>query len=129
MKTGVLATLSVLALAAAIAPIPTLAADKNAASYDLATRRFDPMAAGEFDGRMRLRVTSDGIVSGTFMNTEGKISHVIGGLTGTKIWLQIGDHRAVRQLTYNGTLIDGKLNVTAPHGLHTWILEGTPAVH
>jgi hypothetical protein len=129
MKTRALATLSVLALTVAIAPLPTLATDSSAVSYDLVTRRFDPMTAGEFDGRMRLRVTRDGIVNGTFMNTSGQIAHIVGGLTGTKIWLQIGDRRATRQLTYNGTFVHGKLNVTAPHGLHTWTLEGTPAAH
>jgi len=129
MKTRALATLSVLALAAAIAPHPTLATDSSTVSYDLVTRRFDPMTAGEFDGRMRLRVTHDGIVNGTFMNTQGQIAHVIGGLTGTKIWLQIGNRSAVRQLTYNGTFVNSKLRVTAPHGLHTWTLEGTPASH
>jgi hypothetical protein len=130
MKARSIATLTALALAAAIAPLPTLAANGSAAYYDLATRQYDEMRAGEYDSRMRLQIAPDGIVNGTSMNSDGQILNVIGGLTGTKIWLQIGDRGAYRQRTFQGTFIDGKLMATAQgHGLHTWTLEGSPTKH
>lgn len=128
MKARAIATLSVLALAAAIAPLPGLPAGGNVVSYDLKTREVDSMSAGEFDGRLRMNISPDGIVGGTFMNTEGRTALVTGGLDGTKIWLDLGASSAVGHRTYNGTLVDGKLEATAPgRSLHTWTLEGTPA--
>lgn len=129
MKARLTATLTALALAAAIAPLTTQAAN-GAAYYDLATRQFDAMRAGEYQSRMRIQISPDGIVSGTSMNSDGQVLNVIGGLTGTKIWLQIGDRGAYRQNTFQGTFVDGKLEATAQgHGLHTWTLEGTPTRH
>jgi hypothetical protein len=129
MKTRAIAALAVLALTAAFAPLPTLAADGNAVSYNLATRQFDPMTAGEYDGRLRLRITPDGIVSGTFLTSEGKLTGVSGGLSGTKIWLQLGDRGPIGRI-FEGTLVDGKLTASASgHGLHSWTLEGTPSSH
>jgi hypothetical protein len=129
VKARVIASLSVLALTAALAPLTGLAATGTTQSYDLTTRQYDISSAGEYDGRMRIRVAPDGIVGGTFTDTEGQISQVVGGLDGTKIWLQIGDHPAARKLTFNGAFVDGKLKATAPRGLHLWTLEGTPAKH
>jgi hypothetical protein len=131
MKARVIATLSALALAAALAPSPTLATDVSTVSYDLTTRQYDPMTAGEFDGRMRLRVSSDGIVSGTYMDTEGHISGVSGGMTGPKIWLKIGDRAAGGLHIFQGTLINGKLLATmgSHGGLHTWAIEGKSVTH
>jgi hypothetical protein len=129
MKGRVLATLSVLALTAALAPLTGLPATGTTQNYDLTTRQYDIISAGEYDGRMRLRISPDGIVGGMFMDTEGHISQVVGGLDGTKIWLQIGDHLPSRQLTFNGAFVNGKLKATAPRGLHLWTLEGAPAKH
>jgi hypothetical protein len=126
MKTRAFAALSVLALTAALAPLPTIAAGADAVSYDLATRQFDPLSAGEYDGRLRIRISSDGIVNGTFLTTEGALSNVTGGLNGTKIWLQLGDRTPIER-TFQGTFVDGKLSATAQgRGLHSWTLEGTP---
>ncbi len=128
MKARALAMLSALALAAALAPLPAPAADAGM-SYDLATRQTDDLSPGEYDGRMRIRVSPDGIVQGTFMTTEGQLSNVTGGLHGTKIWLQIGD-RTPFERTFSGTLVDGKLTATAMgRGLHSWTLQGSPAGH
>jgi hypothetical protein len=128
MKLRSMATLSVLALAAAIAPIPTLAADAGTVSYNLTTRQYDPIEAGEYDGTLRIRVTADGIVSGTYMNSEARVSTVTGGLSGKNIWLQLNGRPF--GLTYNGTFVDGKLSAsTFGHGLQVWNLEGTPAKH
>lgn len=98
-----------------------------AATLVLNTRQFDPQSAGEYDGRLRLHVASDGVVSGTFMNTEGGVSDVTGGLTGTKIWLDLAAGSASLRRYFTGTLVDGTLHATARHGPSTWILEGTPA--
>jgi hypothetical protein len=130
MKARALATLSVLALAAALAPLPALSASGDVATYDLNTREIDQLSAGEFDGRLQLRVSPDGIVGGTFRNSEGQTSLITGGLDGTKIWLSLGNSSAIGHRTYNGTLIDGKLEATAPgHRFHDWTLEGTPFKH
>jgi hypothetical protein len=129
MNARAIAALSVLALlTAAFAPLPTLA-DNNVVSYDLATRQFDPMSAGEYDGRLRMNITPDGIVNGTFLTDDGELSNVTGGLHGKKIWLQIGDHTAIER-TFTGTFVDSKLTATAMgRGLHSWTLEGTPTTH
>ena len=126
MKTRVTATLSALALAAALAPLPSPAANGGTTIYTLSTRQYDSFSAGEYDGRMRLQVSSGGLVGGTFIDSEGHIANVVGGLTGKTIWLEIGNRSAPRQLIFNGTFVDGKLKAMAPHGLHDWTLEGTP---
>jgi hypothetical protein len=130
MKARAIATLSVLALTAAFAPLTALPATTPAMSYDLNTREYDPTLAGEYDGRLRLAVYPDGIVSGTYMNTEGQISEVTGGATGEKIWFTIGNGPRIQNHYFTGTLIDGKLLARAPgNGLRTWTLEGKPAKH
>jgi hypothetical protein len=84
--------------------------------------------AGEYDGRLRMEIRPDGIVGGSFINTEGQTSLITGGIQGTKIWLDLGFASAVGHRTYNGTLVDGKLEATAPgRGFHNWTLEGTHA--
>jgi hypothetical protein len=86
------------------------------------------MGAGEYDGRLRIRITPDGILNGSFMDTEGHISDVTGGLDGTKVWIDLG-HASPGQHYFNGTLIDGKLEAGATRGMHTWKLEGTATIH
>ena len=130
MKARAIVTLSVLALTAAFAPLTALPAPVPAMSYDLNTRQYDPTGAGEYDGRMRLSISGDGIVWGSFMNTEGQIYNVTGGMQGEKIWFLIGNGPRIQNHYFNGTLVDGKLLATAPRdGLHTWTLEGKPAKH
>jgi hypothetical protein len=130
MKARAIATLSVLALTAALAPLTALPATTPAMSYVLNTRQYDPTTAGEYDGVLRLSISADGIVSGSFMNTEGFISQVTGGMKGEKIWFLIGNGNRIQNHYFNGTLVDGKLVATAPgNGLHTWTLEGKPANH
>jgi hypothetical protein len=130
MKARAIATLTVLALTAAFAPLTALPATAPAMSYDLNTREYDPISAGEYDGRLRLSISADGIVYGSFMDTEGHISQVTGGMKGEKIWLIIGNGDRLQNHYFNGTLVDGKLLANAPgNGLHTWTLEGKPAKH
>jgi hypothetical protein len=131
MMRRAIAVLPALMLVAALAP--TMAgAGAAPASYDLNTRQTDVMSAGEYDGRLKMRISADGIVSGTFWDTEGHVSSVSGGLDGTKLWIDIGNASPTGRRLFNGTLVDGKLTATAvaaTRGLHTWVLEGTPATH
>jgi hypothetical protein len=129
MKARAIATLAVLAFTAAFAPLTALPATDSTVRYDLNTRVWQPGFGGQYEGLMRLRITPDGVVRGTFRMSGGptQLIDVIGGLTGPKIWLQIGN-RTLRQQTFNGTLIDGKLAATAPgNTLNPWKLEGKPA--
>jgi hypothetical protein len=121
--------LAALVLATTLQPIAVRAETATTQNLDLTTRQFDVMSAGEFEGRLRMRITPDGIVAGTFMDSEGGLSSIIGGLDGTKIWIDLGNAAPTSQHLFNGTLIDGKLEAGAAHGLHTWTLEGTPRTH
>jgi hypothetical protein len=114
------------ALAAAIGPAPVPAATATPATLDLQTRQYDPMQAGEYDGRLRLRIGAGGTVSGWFMNTEGAITTVTGGIDGTTIWIDLAAGSPSLLRFFRGTLVEGKLQATAPHGIDTWILEGKP---
>ena len=132
MKARALATLSVLALATAFPSLPVQAAPGQAVSYDLMTREIGSMKAGEYQGRMRITVEPNGIITGWFTNTQGSISNVIGGVNGGKIWIQIGNAGMVGRNYYQGTFADGKIEATAPntsHTLNTWTLEATPRIH
>ena len=127
MKTRAVA-LSIAFLLAAFAPSLARASTDVTVNYVLSTWQKDVMSGGQYNGRMRIFIRPDGVVGGTFMDTNGLLSQVVGGLSGTKIWLQIGDHSPGLQKTYEGTFVDGKLLATAQGaGLHTWTLEGKPA--
>jgi hypothetical protein len=127
MKARVIAALAALALTAAFA-LPALAAPSTTVSYNFNVREYDSLTAGEYQGRMRIRFSPDGIVYGTFLNSEGQVSSVTGGLHGTKIWLQIGNGSFIGRRYFNGTLIDGKIKALAPPTsvFHLWNLEATP---
>ena len=131
MKARAIATPAVLALTAAFAPLTALSAAGTTVSYDLNVRTYDELSAGEYDGRMRLRISPDGIVQGSFMNTQGQVSDVTGGLDGTKIWLQIGNSSRIGHNSYSVTLVDGQIKAVAPTtGLHhQWVLEAKPTAH
>jgi hypothetical protein len=129
MKARAIAMLAVLALTAAYAPQTAQAASGPTMSYDLNVRTYDQLTAGEYDGRMRIRITPDGIVQGTFMNTQGQASSVTGGLDGTKIWLEIGNSSRIGRNYYSGTFMDGVIKAAAPTTTirHLWMLEAKPA--
>jgi hypothetical protein len=125
MNARIAAFLTAVALAAADVSGPAGAAGQTAA-YLLNTRQFDPASAGEYDVRLRLQIAPDGIVSGTFMNTEGRITSVTGSLTGTQIRLDLDAASPDLRRYFTGTFVDGKLDTTARHGLSRWVLEGRP---
>jgi hypothetical protein len=116
-------------LTTALLPASAFAAGAPAVHYDLATRQTDTDAGGEYDGRLRITVSSTGIISGSYIDTEGDISTVAGGLDGTKIWLDMHAASAGTSGIFNGTFSNGKLRATHAHGLHTLTLEGSSAGH
>jgi hypothetical protein len=127
MKASVVA-LSLLILNALFVPVAVNAATDTTVSYVLTTWQKDVMSGGQYNGRMRIYIRPDGVIGGTFMTTDGQLSQIVGGLSGTKIWLQIGNSTPGLQKTYQGTFVDGKLLANAQGaGLHTWTLEGKPA--
>ncbi len=127
MKRARFLVLTAAAMLAATTGTATIARADTATSLVLKTRQFDRSSAGEYDGLLRLQIRPDGAISGTFMNTEGNIATVWGGLKGTAIWLDLAADSPSLRRYFTGTLIDGKLEASAPHGLDTWTLEGTPA--
>lgn len=130
MNPRALAAIGLLVTGLPVAPLTAPAATGPVTNYDLTTRETATMRPGEYDGRLRLQITSDGIVSGTFMTTEGELSDVVGGLNGDKIWLQFERGTIPSHRIFSGTFAGGKLSVTAQGtGLDTWTLRGTPAAH
>ncbi len=120
--------LSFFVLVAAVVPDSAGASTDVQQSYVLSTWQKDVAAGGQYNGLLRLFIQPNGVVSGTMMTTQGDLSQVVGGLNGTKIWLQIGNQSPGLQKTYEGTFVAGKLLATAQGaGLHTWTLEGEPA--
>ena len=129
MKVGALVIPAILALATTLAPLTADAAGGRAVNYDLTTIETGSMKAGEYQGRMRITVQPNGIITGWFTNTQGSISNVIGGLTGNKIWIQLGNAGIVGHDYYQGTFIDGKIEAIAPittRTLNRWTLEAKP---
>jgi hypothetical protein len=52
---------------------------------------FTPQyGVGEIDGTLRIKVTPSGIVSGSYVDSNGRFSSVGGGMRGKEIWLDIG---------------------------------------
>src|SRR5471032_1793693 len=73
-----------------LAPLGAQAASAER-DYQLNTRIIlQRPDAGEYDGTMQLRVTSDGIVSGYYRPDNGRFIAVTGGLSNTQFWLDIG---------------------------------------
>lgn len=95
----------------AIAPAATTATAQTQ-SYTIPTKLTDRYHAGEYDGLLRLRISPDGIVQGTYQPSDGGILSVTGGL-GAKntIWLDVGN--GIRALHVTGTFENGVLRTTA----------------
>jgi hypothetical protein len=101
-------------LAALALPASALAATTTTAqtqSYTIPTKLTDRYHAGEYDGLLRLRVSPDGIVQGSYQPSDGGIVSVTGGLDGKRIWLDLGD--GIRALHVTGTFENGVLKTTA----------------
>lgn len=98
-------------LAALTLPLASSAAvTSSPQSYVFQTRLIESFHPGEYDGTMRVTVYPDGIVSGTFQDSDGGVRNVTGGLNGTSIWLDIG---ANHSLHLYGTFKNGTISATA----------------
>ena len=100
-------------LAALAVPVSALAASTTSAqtqSYTIPTKLTDRYHAGEYDGLLRIRISPDGIVQGTYQPSDGGIVDVSGGLDGKNIWLDIGGFHS---LHVTGTFRNGVLKTTA----------------
>jgi hypothetical protein len=100
-------------LGALALPASALAATTTAAqtqSYTIPTKLTDRYHAGEYDGLLRIRISPDGIVQGTYQPSDGGILNVSGGLDGKNIWLDLGGFHS---LHVTGTFENGVLKTTA----------------
>jgi hypothetical protein len=101
-------------LAALALPASALAATTTTAQtqqYTIPTKLTDRYHAGEYDGVLRLRISPDGIVQGTYQPSDGGLVSVTGGLDGRQIWLDVGN--GIRALHLTGTFRNGVLRTTA----------------
>ncbi|HKW09548.1 MAG TPA: hypothetical protein VJO33_04160 [Gemmatimonadaceae bacterium] len=90
-------------------------------TYTTALTQVEPVpASGEFDGRLKLTVTPDGIVSGYYFPMDsGTIVSVVGGERNGKYWMDIGGR--ARLHIYAEREKDGSLVGTAtpmPYSLY-----------
>ena len=91
--------------------LPALAVENTVTSGDPVhfqynTRLIPRFSAGEYDGQMRLVIDANGIVSGTYVPSDGGPRPVTGGVTGDKIWLDFG---AGNQWHVTGTIRNGHI--------------------
>lgn len=77
------------------------------------TKLVPRFGAGEYDGQLRLTINADGIVSGTYLPSDGGIKHVTGGVNGDDIWLDIGFHG----WHITGTIVNGHIVGYTSRGL------------
>jgi hypothetical protein len=87
---------------AAVAPAAT--------SYTTVMTQMLPVpSAGVFPGKLNLKVSSDGIVSGWYSpDYEGATVSVAGGVQGDQLWLDLGEFGSVRivaTLHKDGTIV------------------------
>jgi hypothetical protein len=75
--------------------------------------RFD---AGEYDGQLRLTINADGIVSGTYIPSDGGVKQVTGGVNGENIWLDLGVHG----WHITGTIVNGHIIGYTSRGLEQY---------
>ncbi|HKW45728.1 MAG TPA: hypothetical protein VJN22_08720 [Candidatus Eremiobacteraceae bacterium] len=102
-------------------PIAVSAQSSTSAAYTTALTQIEPVPApGEFDGRLKLTVTPDGIVSGYYFPMDsGTIVSVVGGEKNGKYWMDIGGRTQLH--VYAERVKDGSLVGTAtpmPHSVY-----------
>lgn len=86
------------------------AAAQSATSYTTVMTQTLPIpSAGVFPGKLDLKVSSDGIVSGWYTpDYEGSAVSVAGGVEGDQLWLDLGEFGSVRivaTLQKDGTIV------------------------
>jgi hypothetical protein len=96
-----------------VAPVAASTPTTTSTSYTTALTQVEPVSApGEFDGTMKLSVTTDGIVSGYYIPAdEGTIVPVVGGVQNGKYWMDIGGNTRLHIYAQAGK--DGSLVGTA----------------
>jgi len=105
-----------LALAALIGigiPGAASAATQATGSYSFRTAltNADGRRAGAYEGVLTIEIASSGTVQGIYREEDtGRIIDVTGGLTGTRLWLDLGNRHV------DGTLVDGKIDGYTPIG-------------
>jgi hypothetical protein len=116
MKNTLRKAITTVALGAILlAPLGAQAASAER-DYQLNTRIvLQRPQAGEFDGTMQLRVTSDGIVTGFYRPDNGRFIAVTGGLSDKTFWLDIGS-LGPDALHFTGTFVDGHIDAAAFSG-------------
>ncbi len=83
-----------------------------------------PAGAGGYDGTLKLRIDPSGIIDGIYRpNGSGPFVQVSGGLSGDRIWLDLGNGRGGRITGRyrNGWIVGG----TFVHG-RPWDFSATP---
>jgi hypothetical protein len=97
----------------AVVAVPHAASAQSSTSqaYTTALVQVEPVSApGEFDGRLKLTVTSDGIVNGYYFPAmgAGSIVPVVVGVQDGKYWMDIGGNTRLHiyaHLDKNGSLV------------------------
>jgi hypothetical protein len=80
--------------------------------------------AGEYDGVMHLTISPDGTVSGWYRSVDvGTIRTVVGGLDGTKLWLDLGGRSL---FDIQGTYENGKIVASTFSGDELYTFTATP---
>jgi hypothetical protein len=91
--TAAVAATALVAISGAIT-MPAAASTSSATqiSYTTSLTQVEPNSApGEFDGKLKLTVSSAGLVSGYYFPADsGKIMSVVGGVSDGKYWMDIG---------------------------------------
>lgn len=114
-------TIAILACAAALSgTVLAIAPSASFASASMQTHNYNTVmtqtlplpSAGAIVGKMTLRVSTDGTVSGTYIPADaGPPVEVTGGTRGSELWLYIGSSGSLRVYgTMNG---DGSIAGTA----------------
>jgi hypothetical protein len=115
MLFGTRTTAAVILAAALILPAAANAAQPANRTLVLQSHLPQALRGGEIDGTMRLTLTPEGIISGTYQNADtGQISNVTGGVdSGNKLWLEVG---GLGHYHFTGTLAGTTIDATAYHG-------------
>lgn len=81
------------------------------------TRLIPQYSAGEYDGTLRLTINPNGIVSGTYIPSNGGPRIVSGGVKGDNIWLDFGFNG---RMHVEGTIRNGHIVGYTTRGTQSW---------
>ncbi|HEY5095642.1 MAG TPA: hypothetical protein VII69_11035 [Candidatus Eremiobacteraceae bacterium] len=112
--TAAVAATALVAISGAITmPAAASASSATQMSYTTTLMQVEPISApGEFDGKLKLTVSSAGLVSGYYIPADsGQIMSVVGGVADSKYWMDIGGTAPLHIIASLGK--DGSLVGTA----------------